>query len=46
MYLGIDNISLKDCIAKAEQTIDSGKALDKLNEFVEATNSFEEVITA
>lgn len=38
LYLGIDDCTIGDCIHKAEDLIDSGKALAKLREFTEATN--------
>lgn len=36
LYLGIDGCSIKDCIQKASDLIDSGMAYAKLNEFVNA----------
>lgn len=33
LYLGIDNIKLKDCVAMAQDIIDSGKALEKFKKF-------------
>jgi anthranilate phosphoribosyltransferase len=38
LYLGIDDCTIKDCIAIAEDLIDSGKAFAKMEEFVIATN--------
>jgi len=38
LYLGIDGISLEDGIKKAEEIIDSGKAYEKLQEFIKLTN--------
>lgn len=38
LYLGIDNCSIADCIKLAEETIDSGKAVAKLDEFCRLTN--------
>lgn len=38
LYLGIDGLSMVDCVAKAQELIDSGKALQKLDEFVRLTN--------
>lgn len=38
LYLGIDNCTIKDCIQKAADLIDSGMAYRKLEEFVNATN--------
>lgn len=37
LYLGIDDCSIEDCIEKAQNLIDTGKAKEKLEEFVEAT---------
>ena len=37
LYLGIDDCTISQCIKKAEDLIDSGKALKKLNQFVSAT---------
>ena len=37
LYLGIDNVSIKDCIKLANDLIDNGAALRKLNEFVALT---------
>ena len=42
MYLGIDGVSISDCITKAEEILDSGKAYEKLEELVKATNSYGE----
>lgn len=41
LYLGIDDCSIKDCVKKAEEIIDSGKALAKLNEFINASQFVE-----
>lgn len=38
LYLGIDNISIKDCIKLANELIDSGAALKKMDEFILLTN--------
>ncbi|WP_124066868.1 anthranilate phosphoribosyltransferase [Clostridium sp. E02] len=38
LYLGMDNCSIFDCIKRAEDLIDSGKASAKLDEFVAAVN--------
>lgn len=38
LYLGIDNVSIKDCIKLANDLIDSGSALSKLNEFAALTH--------
>ena len=37
LYLGIDGITLAEGIEKAKEMIDSGKAYEKLQEFVKAT---------
>ena len=39
LYLGIDGITLAEGIEKAKEMIDSGKALEKLEEFVKETNA-------
>lgn len=38
LYLGIDDCSVKDCIALARGIIDSGAAYDKLQQFIRLTN--------
>lgn len=38
LYLGIDNCSVSDCIELAQNLIDSGKAYEKLEEFIRLTN--------
>ncbi len=38
IYLGNDNISLKEAVDIARETIDSKKALNKLNELIKITN--------
>jgi len=38
LYLGIDNCSIDDCLVMAQELIDSGKALAKLEEFRRLTN--------
>ncbi len=38
IYIARDDVSLKDAIKIAEETIDSGKALAKLNEFIALSN--------
>ncbi|MDR3111571.1 MAG: anthranilate phosphoribosyltransferase [Elusimicrobiota bacterium] len=40
LYMFYDNITLKECIKMANETIDSRKALNKLEEFIEVSNSF------
>lgn len=42
LYLGIDGITLEDGIKLAGELIDSGKALEKLEEFVAATKEYKE----
>ena len=39
LYMGSESNTLRDCLKIAEDIIDSGKALDKLNEFVRLTNA-------
>ncbi len=41
LYLGIDNISLKEGIQMAEELIDSNKAYEKLESFIQATRQFQ-----
>ncbi|MCR5793558.1 MAG: anthranilate phosphoribosyltransferase [Lachnospiraceae bacterium] len=43
LYLGTENTDMKDCVKMAQDIIDSGKAYEKLAEFVEATNAVKEV---
>ncbi|MDP4127866.1 MAG: anthranilate phosphoribosyltransferase [Bacillota bacterium] len=38
LYLGIDNCTVADCIQKAKELIDSGKAAAKLDEFCRLTH--------
>lgn len=38
IYISRDGISLEDAVKEAQDVIDSGKALEKLEEFIEATN--------
>lgn len=38
LYLGIDDCSVEDCIVKANELIDSGKAFEKLQQFIRLTN--------
>ena len=40
IYIGGKASSYKEGIEIAKQTIDSGKVMEKLNEFVEFTNKF------
>lgn len=37
LYLGIDNCTIKDCVQKAQELIESGAALRKMEEFIHAT---------
>ena len=37
LYLGIDDCTVKDCIKKARDIIDSGAAIGKMEEFIRAT---------
>lgn len=39
LYLGMDGISLKDGVDMARSLIDSGKAYEKLQEFIQLTNT-------
>lgn len=39
----VDNLTLKEAIALSNDIIDSGKAMNKLNDFIEITNSFGQV---
>ena len=41
LYLGIDDISLKEGIQLAQELIDSGKAYEKLEQFIQATQQFQ-----
>ncbi len=41
LYIALEDKSLKECISLAEELIDSGKALAKLNEYIALTNSFQ-----
>ncbi len=42
LYLGIDGVTVSDCIKMARDLIDSGKAMAKLREFRELTNKAKE----
>lgn len=37
LYLGIDDCTIRDCVQKARELIESGAALRKMEEFIEAT---------
>ncbi|MDF2484514.1 MAG: trpD [Herbinix sp.] len=39
LYMSYNNITLRECVKLAAQTIDSGKALQKLNQFVLLSNA-------
>ena len=41
LYLGIDGITLEEGIKMAGELIDSGKAAEKLEEFIKATKEYE-----
>jgi anthranilate phosphoribosyltransferase len=38
LYMGQNNVTMRECVRKAQELIDSGKAMDKLNAFIRATN--------
>lgn len=38
LYMTYNNITLRECVRLAEQTIDSGKAMDQLNSFIRLSN--------
>lgn len=38
LYMSYNNITLRECVAMAAEMIDSGKAMDKLNEFIQISN--------
>ena len=38
LYMGKNNITMRECVSFVEEIIDSGKALDKLNDFIRTTN--------
>ena len=37
LYLGIDDCTVRDCIKTAQDIIDSGAAMAKMEEFIQAT---------
>lgn len=37
LYLGIDHCTVKDCVKRAQEIIDSGAAMAKMEEFIRAT---------
>jgi anthranilate phosphoribosyltransferase len=40
LYMFYDNVTLKQCIKIAQEMVDSKKALNKLNDFIKMSNSF------
>lgn len=40
LYTALDDITLKECVEMAAELIDSGKALEKMQDFVNATRAF------
>ncbi len=38
LYMTYNNITLRECVRLAAQTIDSGKAMDQLNRFIQKSN--------
>jgi anthranilate phosphoribosyltransferase len=38
LYMGKNYITMRECVRMAQELLDSGKAMDKLNDFVLATN--------
>ena len=38
LYMSYNNITLRECVKLAAETIDSGKAMEKLNKFVKLSN--------
>ena len=46
LYMGKDELSLRDCVRLAEDMLDSGKAKAKLDEFIAATNRIGQEVTA
>ncbi|MCL2194424.1 MAG: anthranilate phosphoribosyltransferase [Oscillospiraceae bacterium] len=40
LYMGHNDITMRECVRLAQHMIDSGKALDTLNAFVRATNEY------
>lgn len=45
IYMGKDNLSLRDCVRMAEDMLDSGKAKAKLDEFIQATNRISQEVS-
>jgi len=39
LYMSYNNITLRECVRKAAETIDSGKAMEQLNRFIQLSNS-------
>ena len=38
LYMGKNNITMRECVRFAQELLDSGKAMKKLNDFIRATN--------
>lgn len=38
LYMGHNDVTMRECVRKAQELIDSGKAMDKLNAFIRVTN--------
>jgi anthranilate phosphoribosyltransferase len=38
LYMSYNNITLRECVKLAAETIDSGKAMEKLNKFIQLSN--------
>lgn len=46
LYMGKEDLSLRDCVRLAEEMLDSGKAKAKLDEFIAATHRLSQEVTA
>ena len=46
LYMGKDELSLRDCVRLAEEMLDSGKAKAKLDEFIAATKRIGQEVIA
>ena len=46
LYMGKENLSLRDCVRLAEDLLDSGQAKAKLLQFIEATQSLKTEVSA
>ena len=42
LYLGIDDCTVRDCVKTAQDMIDSGAAMAKMEEFIQATKKQQE----